>query len=93
LRERAVVIRNPLQIDEITFLPPDYQDVPRLLDQLIQYIQQNSGKIDPIILAEIFHRQYVIIHPFMDRNRRSACVIATARLGSEGFNFFEIFSF
>jgi len=96
LRERAVVIRNPLQIelrDEITFIPPDYQDVPRFLDHLIQYIQQNSGKIDPIILAGIFHRQYVIIHPFMDGNGRSARLITTALLGSEGFNFFEIFSF
>ncbi len=93
LRQRAVVIRSPLHLDDVIFIPPDYQDVPQLLEQLIHYIQSNTGKIDPIILAGIFHRQHVIIHPFMDGNGRTTRLITTAILGSAGFDFFEMFSF
>ncbi len=93
LRQRSVVIRSPLHLDDIIFIPPDYQDVPKLLDQLIQYIQRKTGKVDPIILAGIFHRQHVIIHPFMDGNGRTTRLITTAILGSAGFDFFEMFSF
>lgn len=93
LRQRAVVIRHPQQIDCIIFIPPDYQDVPSLLDQLLQYIHAHHNMIDPIILAGIFHRQHVIIHPFMDGNGRTTRLITTAMLGSSGFDFFDIFSF
>ena len=51
------------------------------------------GKIDPFILAGIFHRQCVIIHPFIDGNGRTTRLLATAILGEAGLKLFEIFSF
>ena len=54
------------------------------------FVNQNVGKIDPVILAGIFHRQNVIIHPFIDGNGRTTRLLTTAILGRSGF---EIFSF
>jgi Fic family protein len=93
LRNDAVVIRNPRKIDEIVFIPPDAKDVPSLMGDLTAFINHNIGKIDPVILAGIFHRQHVIIHPFMDGNGRTTRLLTTSILGKAGLDLFEIFSF
>ena len=93
LRKVPVVIRNPRQVDEIIFIPPDSKDVKRLLSELLKFIQNNIGRVDPIILAGIFHRQVVIIHPFIDGNGRTTRLLTTAILGKAGLDLFEIFSF
>jgi len=93
LRENAVIIRNPRKIDEIVFLPPDSKDVRKLTTELIAFVRDNIGKIDPILLAGLFHRQCVIIHPFMDGNGRTTRLLTTAILGKAGLDLFEIFSF
>ncbi len=93
LRKAPVIIRNPRKIDEIVFIPPDYKDVRRLTSDLLKFIKGNIGKIDPMILAGIFHRQCVIIHPFIDGNGRTTRLLTTAVLGKAGLDLFEIFSF
>lgn len=93
VRKAPVIIRNPRVVDEIIFIPPDYKDVPKLLEHLITFVNTNIGKIDPIILAGIFHRQHVIIHPFIDGNGRTTRLLTTAILGQSGLDLFEIFSF
>ena len=93
IRQAPVVIRNPRKIDEIVFIPPDVKDVTALLNELNDFVNTHIGKIDSIILAGLFHRQYVIIHPFMDGNGRTARLLTTALLGKSGLDLFEIFSF
>ena len=93
LRKAPVIIHNPRKIDEIIFIPPDSKDVRNLTDDLLKFIEINIGKIDPIILAGIFHRQCVIIHPFIDGNGRTTRLLTTAILGGTGLDLFEIFSF
>lgn len=93
IRQAPVIIRNPRKIDEIVFIPPDSKDVKQLIIDLFTFIETSIGKIDPIILAGIFHRQYVIIHPFMDGNGRTTRLLTTAILGKTGLDLFEIFSF
>jgi len=93
LRQEQVIIRNPKKLDEVVFIPPDAKDVKRLMTELMEFIDKSIGKIDPIILAALFHRQYVIIHPFMDGNGRTARLLTTAILGKAGLDLFEIFSF
>jgi len=91
-RKRAVIIRDPRSIDDIRFIPPDSKDVESLMDKLINFINNKIGKIDPILLAGLFHKQHVIIHPFMDGNGRTTRIMTTALLGSNGLDLFEIFS-
>lgn len=93
LRQDPVIIRNPRKSDEIVFIPPDAKDVRQLTKALMAFVNQNIGKIDPVILAGIFHRQNVIIHPFIDGNGRTTRLLTTAILGKAGLNLFEIFSF
>ncbi|MGI9228887.1 MAG: Fic family protein [Gammaproteobacteria bacterium] len=93
IRRDPVVIRNPRKLDEIVFIPPSAKDVKGLMRDLLAYIDNNIDQVDPIILAGIFHRQCVIIHPFMDGNGRTTRLVTTAILGKAGFDLFEIFSF
>jgi Fic family protein len=93
LRDAPVIIRNPQKIDDIVFIPPDSKDVRTLTKDLFKFIEESIGKIDPIILAGIFHRQCVIIHPFIDGNGRTTRLLTTAILGKAGLDLFEIFSF
>lgn len=93
IREAPVIIRNPQKIDEIVFIPPDSKDVKALTDGLFKFIENNIGKVDPIILAGIFHRQCVIVHPFIDGNGRTTRLLTTAILGIAGLDLFSIFSF
>lgn len=93
IRQAPVIIRNPRKLDEIVFMPPDAKDVRQLTQDLMAFINDNIGKIDPVILAGIFHRQNVIIHPFIDGNGRTTRLLTTAILGKAGLDLFEIFSF
>ncbi|MBV1880776.1 MAG: Fic family protein [Pseudomonadales bacterium] len=93
LRKDPVIIRNPRKIDEIVFIPPDAKDVRQMTKSLMGFVNGNIGKIDPVILAGIFHRQNVIIHPFIDGNGRTTRLLTTAVLGKAGLDLFEIFSF
>lgn len=93
VRQAPVIIRNPKKPDEVVFIPPDDKDVKSLLLELMIFINENIGEIDPIILAGLFHRQCVIIHPFIDGNGRATRLLTTAILGKTGLDLFEIFSF
>ena len=93
LRQKPVVIRDPRQADQVMFMPPDHGDVPELSDALMSFVRENLAVLDPILLAGIFHRQAVIIHPFMDGNGRSTRLMTTAILGQAGLDIFPIFSF
>jgi len=93
LCQDPVIIRNPRKLDDIVFIPPDAKDVRQLTKSLMDFVNDNIGKIDPVILAGIFHRQNVIIHPFIDGNGRTTRLLTTAVLGKTGLDLFEIFSF
>jgi Fic family protein len=63
------------------------------MDELIDYVKQNRGELDPLILAGLWHKQMVIIHPFMDGNGRATRLTTKALLADLGFNTFNLFSF
>ena len=92
IRKQPVFINNPATRQTIYF-PPDHQDVLSLINELIEYINSNKNKIDPLILAGIFHKQFVIIHPFIDGNGRTTRLITKMLLSNMGLNTFNLFSF
>ena len=61
-RKHPVIVRNP-KTGKTIFLPPDYKDVKKLMNELIDFVQKSKKTIDPLIIAGIFHKQMVIIHP------------------------------
>ncbi len=54
----------------ITFIPPTPDNVPCLMDNLIEYINKPSDKFRPLVRTAIIHTQFETIHPFMDGNGR-----------------------
>lgn len=93
IRQKPVIIRDPRQQDHIAFMPPDHQDVAKLCEDLFAFLNANLDDLDPILLAGLFHKQAVLIHPFMDGNGRSTRLMTTAILGMSGLDVFPIFSF
>lgn len=85
-----VVVNDPRERKTI-YWPPDAKDVPALAKALILFVT-NAG-IDPLILAGLFHRQMVIIHPFMDGNGRTTRLLTKILLANMGLNTFNLFSF
>lgn len=92
LREKPVTVNDP-RTEQPVYLPPDVKDVKFLMEELIEFINENRKKIDPLILAGIFHKQMVIIHPFMDGNGRTTRLATKVLLAQMGLNTFNLFSF
>lgn len=92
LRQKPVVVNDP-KTGKLIFLPPDVNEVKPLMEELVDFVIQSQGKIDPLIMAGIFHKQFVIIHPFMDGNGRTARLITKTILAQMGLNTFNLFSF
>ena len=92
LREKPVVVNDP-RTRKVIYLPPDAKDVKKLLEDLIEFINSNRNEIDPLISAGIFHKQMVIIHPFMDGNGRTTRLATKILLAEMGLNTFNLFSF
>jgi Fic family protein len=67
------------------YIPPEYSEVPILLDELLKYI--NDSDDHPLIKAAVIHYQLVTIHPFEDGNGRTARIISSYYLSLNGYGF------
>lgn len=92
LRAEPVFVNDP-RARRTIYWPPDVQDVPALMKDLIRFVDLNKNKIDPLIIAGLFHKQMVIIHPFMDGNGRTTRLVTKILLAGMGLNTFNLFSF
>ncbi len=75
------------------YIPPEWIDVEPLLNELIEWYNENQ-KLPAPILAAIMHYALVTIHPFVDGNGRTSRALATYVLMQhsydfKGFNSFE----
>jgi len=66
--------------DQCIFMAPPARLVPKLMDELFQWMRGAHGKIHPLILSSVFHYEFVFIHPFSDGNGRMARLWHTAIL-------------
>jgi len=92
LRSEPVVVNNP-RTGATIYLPPDHKDVKPLLSDLVAFVGENRRALDPLILAGLFHKQFVVIHPFMDGNGRTARLATKVLLAAMGIDTFPLFSF
>jgi len=67
------------------YIPPEYSDVPDLLDELVDYV--NTTDDHPLIIAAVVHYQLVTIHPFEDGNGRTARLMSGYILDFYGYGF------
>lgn len=92
VRHVPVVVNNPLT-GKVVYIPPDSKDINNLLSDLLDYLNQGKLEIDPLILAGVFHKQFVLIHPFTDGNGRTTRLSTKVLLAAMGLNTFNLFSF
>jgi len=65
-------------------LPPDWQDINKLMQELISFIEENK-KINPVELAAIVHYRFEKIHPFGDGNGRIGRILMNYILWHSGY--------
>lgn len=74
--------------EQAEYIPPDYADVPELLEELVDYV--NTTDDHPLIVAAVVHYQLVTIHPFEDGNGRTARLMSGYLLDYHGYGFHGI---
>jgi len=79
---------------EIVHTPPDYKEIPNLMNNLIEFFNQQNKKqfIHPIIKASIIHFLIGYIHPFADGNGRTARALVYWYLLKNGYWLMEYLS-
>lgn len=78
--------------DSNWYLPPEYSDVPILMEDLVAWINSPSAKDTPApIRAGVVMWQLLTIHPYMDGNGRTARMLATYILRLGGFGLKGLF--
>lgn len=66
--------------DKCIFMAPPARLVPQLMEDLFQWMQSSRDTVHPLILACVFHYEFIFIHPFTDGNGRMARLWHTALL-------------
>ncbi|MEA3349290.1 MAG: Fic family protein [Chloroflexota bacterium] len=91
-RKEPIVINNPRK-SEVVYLPPDHVEVDALINDLVTFTKKNQDSLDPLLLAGLFHKQFVTIHPFIDGNGRTARLTTKVLLAGLGLDLFRLLSF
>lgn len=91
-RNRQVYVGNRFT-GEVIFTPPETKEVPRLMRELVDWLNSEDAKnLDPILVAGIAHYELVRIHPFIDGNGRTARALASLVLLLRSFDIKRFFT-
>lgn len=91
-RTRQVVVRNT-QTGLISFTPPPAAEVPYLIEDLVNWINDEDTKeMHPVVKAGIIHYELARIHPFVDGNGRTARAVATLIMFLDNYDIRKFFS-
>jgi len=77
---------------EIVYMPPEADDVPRLMKELVAWIQKQQGTMPVPVVAGVAHYQFETIHPFYDGNGRTGRMLTTWILYRGGYDLGKFYS-
>jgi len=84
-KEFAGIYRNgAVRIAGANFIPPNPLKLNALMDELIQFINDNPLHLNFIEIAAILHHRFVWIHPFFDGNGRTIRLLMNLFLMQKG---------
>ena len=84
--EYAGIIRTGrVRITGANFIPPNPLKVPALLDELIEWVNDNPLNLNIVERISVFHHRFVWIHPFFDGNGRTARLVMNLLLMKWGY--------
>lgn len=84
-KEMVLEVQAMVEKGAAEYIPPEYIDIPDLLDELVEYV--NTTDDHPLIIAAVVHYQLVTIHPFEDGNGRTARLMSSYILDYYGYGF------
>ena len=91
-RDGQNVIRDSASV-VIVYMPPEASDVPRLMNELVNWVSWAEKTGVPVsLVAGLLHYQFVTIHPYYDGNGRTARLLATFILQRGGYGLQGFFS-
>ncbi|MEK6256050.1 MAG: Fic family protein [Chloroflexota bacterium] len=76
----------------IVYMPPEAEDVPKLMTELVKWIHSSSSEIAIPIISGIAHYQFETIHPFYDGNGRTGRLLTTWILYQAGYDLGKYYS-
>ncbi len=75
------------------YTPPPARAIPKSIKELCSYAESQREHIEPLLLAGLFHKQFLLIRPFTTGNRRTAMLYTSIILVGLGLKHLPIFSF
>ncbi len=72
------------------YLPPEPEQVPLLMKEYVNKVNQLSATMHPIELAALAHKWFVDIHPYVDGNGRTARLLMNLLLMHYGYGIVSI---
>lgn len=75
----------PVRITGTPHQPPDSMDIPPLMHDLVRWVGNQQEKMHVVELAALLQHKLVYIHPFFDRNGRTARLIMNVLLLQKGY--------
>ena len=74
-----------VRVQGASFLPPNALKVSQLMDELLDWLNNEDVELHPLIKATIYHHRFVWIHPFIDGNGRTVRLTFNLNLMRDGF--------
>lgn len=76
----------------LVYLPPETKDVPIMMKDLIDWVNDNINTLPTPVVAGLFHYQFVTIHPYFDGNGRTARLMTSYIMRKFGYGLKGIYS-
>lgn len=83
--QSGVFRKNDVNIKGSNHTPPSHLDVEDCIDEMFKWINRNTHKHNPIIVASILHHWITWIHPFNDGNGRVSRLMLDFFLLQKGY--------
>ena len=76
---------------EVIYTPPSAADVPIMMRELVEWLNNISKDTSPVIVSGVTQFQFEHIHPFLDGNGRTGRLLSTLILYKTGYDFKRLF--
>lgn len=92
LDREPIGLFRPYQVKVGMHTPPAPKDVPRLMAELLEWLNGSGRAWSAVVSSAILHYQFEFIHPFGDGNGRVGRALATWELYRKQFDTHHIFA-